>query len=149
MAYSAMAAGTILVVMSVTAMRGDGSAGVARTVPTSAVPQTTSLPADMSPIETQHGGPISYDGKQYTVGDGTDLVLQGDWDCDGTTTIAVLRPTTGALFVFESWADASHDVTASPTTYIDIGATLETLHDGACDTLTVIQPDGSAQEVGL
>ena len=92
---------------------------------------------------------MSHGGQHFTVGTSADLVMQGDWDCDGSPTLALLRPTTGALFVFDTWADDAHDVTVSPTTYVATGATLQTVHDGACDRLLVIHPDGSEEEVEL
>ncbi|MCP5027019.1 MAG: hypothetical protein GY929_12115 [Actinomycetia bacterium] len=41
----------------------------------------------------------------WEVGAEGDLIVLGDWNCDGMATPAALRPTTGAVFVFESWVD--------------------------------------------
>jgi hypothetical protein len=58
-----------------------------------------------------------------------------------------LRPSTGAVFLFDSWAGAGADVTATPTTAIADGAAVETRADGNCTTLVVVRADGSRQEV--
>lgn len=148
-AYGAIAAGIVLVVLALTEMRGEPSVAVTRSLATTTT--STLLPAtsSTSTIEMHPAGTVTYGGKQFTVGMGADVVVQGDWDCDGTPTIALLRPTTGALFVFDTWSDATHDVTVSPTTYIDPGATVRAIHTGGCDSLIVMHPDGSEEEVTL
>ncbi|MCB0976440.1 MAG: hypothetical protein KDB02_03170 [Acidimicrobiales bacterium] len=50
-------------------------------------------------------------GRTYEAGQPGDVVAVGDWDCDGTSTIAVLRPSSGEVFLFDSW-----DVTSGPIT---------------------------------
>ena len=58
-------------------------------------------------------------GHRYRVGRVGDLAAIGDWDCDGTSTIAVLRPEDGTVHVFDRWAldgrpaRASYGATAS------------------------------------
>jgi hypothetical protein len=42
--------------------------------------------------------------QRYRIGQPGDEVVLGDWDCDGTATPALLRPTTGEVFVFPRWA---------------------------------------------
>jgi hypothetical protein len=45
-------------------------------------------------------------GLRFSVGDPGDVVLVGDWDCDGVATVGVWRPGTGEAFVFDGWAAA-------------------------------------------
>ena len=42
-------------------------------------------------------------GRRYAVGDPGDVVILGDWTCDGVPTPAVLRPETGEVAVFVGW----------------------------------------------
>lgn len=65
------------------------------------------------------GGPISVDGtvvsigdRRWSVGAAGDMVLVGDWDCDGAPTPAVLRPGDGGFFVFDRWAGEGEAATA-------------------------------------
>jgi tRNA A-37 threonylcarbamoyl transferase component Bud32 len=55
--------------------------------------------------------PVELDGRTARVGTVTvelgqdgDVVALGDWDCTGTATPAVLRPSTGEVFVFPTWS---------------------------------------------
>lgn len=41
---------------------------------------------------------------RYALGRPGDVVGTGDWDCDGRDTVALLRPGTGEVFVFDGWA---------------------------------------------
>lgn len=65
------------------------------------------------------GEPISVDGtvviigdRRWSVGAAGDMVLVGDWDCDGAPTPAVLRPGDGGFFVFDRWAGEGEAATA-------------------------------------
>ena len=52
------------------------------------------------------GAQVVVDGARYDVGAPGDAVAVADWDCDGTDTPAVVRPSTGDVFVFDAWATA-------------------------------------------
>lgn len=41
----------------------------------------------------------------FAAGEPGDLAAIGDWNCDGVETLGVFRPSTGAFFAFDSWAD--------------------------------------------
>src|SRR5690606_1469011 len=43
-------------------------------------------------------------GARWSIGQPGDLAALGDWDCDGEATPALLRPSTGEVFVFREWA---------------------------------------------
>jgi hypothetical protein len=49
------------------------------------------------------GNVVLYGAHRFEVGEPGDVVVVGDWDCDGTATPAVLRPASGEVFVFPSW----------------------------------------------
>ncbi|MBW3555996.1 MAG: hypothetical protein KY454_03555 [Actinobacteria bacterium] len=42
--------------------------------------------------------------RRWAVGASDDVIVLGDWNCDQIKTPALLRPATGALFVFDRWA---------------------------------------------
>lgn len=77
------------------------------------------------------GADVVTAGIHYGVGQRGDAVVVGDWDCDGRATPALLRPSTGEVFVFPRWAER-----ASPLT---VGAS-ETVPGAA--TIASIDPDG-------
>ncbi len=51
---------------------------------------------------------------RWTLGEPGDLVAVGDWDCDGEASAALLRPASGDVFLFATWADLDEPVTVSP-----------------------------------
>jgi hypothetical protein len=67
------------------------------------------------------GNVVAWNGLRFSVGpprspagdgDGDahgDVVLVGDWDCDGVATVAVWRPAAGVVFVFEGWPGPAGD----------------------------------------
>ena len=76
---------------------------------------------------TIHGSAtLEIDGETvtFTPGQMGDLGAVGDWDCDGTTTLGIFRPSTGAWFTFDDWStDATSTVTpitsaASPSSLL-------------------------------
>ncbi len=57
----------------------------------------------LSPINII-GDSIIVDDLTFRVGVPEDTILVGDWNCDGRSTLAVLRQSTGEIFVFDDWA---------------------------------------------
>jgi hypothetical protein len=105
------------------------AAVVRPTTTTTAVPTTTTV--------------LEHDGHRWTVGEPGDVVVVGDWNCDGTGTPAVVRPTTGEVWLFSAWTpepDAERTVDGAAT------ATVE--HDERCDRLVVQTDDGQSTTVG-
>jgi hypothetical protein len=45
-------------------------------------------------------------GDRFALGAEGDVAVLGDWDCDGTATPGLFRPSTGESFVFDRWARA-------------------------------------------
>lgn len=90
-------------------------------------------------------GVVEVAGVRYGVGEPGDTLVLGDWDCDGSATVAVVRPRTGEVFVFDAWGEV-----VAPLTARVAGATraeaIERDGDG-CDDLVVYDAAGVATEV--
>ena len=86
----------------------DGSAASLSSVVTSTTAAVVDAPARVWPVDPVEviGTEVRSGGQRWAVGDAGDLVAVGDWDCDGTSTPAVLRPSEGTVFVFDEWAPA-------------------------------------------
>ena len=95
---------------SSSALRRSDSPAVTNPSPTTIPPPpaapattTTTAPAP-SPSPPAPGAPtIDHGGRRYAVGDPGDVVVLGDWTCDGVPTPAVLRQETGEVAVFVAW----------------------------------------------
>jgi tRNA A-37 threonylcarbamoyl transferase component Bud32 len=74
------------------------------------------------------------------LGDEGDLVALGDWDCDGTATPALLRPSTGEVFVFPEWS-LREPIEVVAVTVVDGGTDIST-GPGSCPSPVVTTPDG-------
>ncbi|MBI2708688.1 MAG: protein kinase [Actinobacteria bacterium] len=88
------------------------------------------------------GERIDVNGLEYRVGRPGDVVQVADWDCNGTATPAVVRPSTGEVFVFARWATRAVALTV-PAIAVVAGARGFAAPDGAaCPALTVTDADG-------
>lgn len=114
------------------------------TTATSTTPAATRVwPAE--PVEVD-GNEVRAAGRRWVVGAPGDLVTVGDWDCDGTATPAVLRPSSGRLHVFDTWApDATTPVTAAPGPTVPPSASA--VEANGCGTATVRTADGRAVRI--
>ena len=83
------------------------------------------------------------DGRRYAIGTEGDLVVIGDWNCDGVATPAIARPGTGQVAMFDRWPPPEATISesdASARRVVDdlIGVELERGDGpGACDRLRV------------
>ena len=83
------------------------------------------------------------EGRRYAIGAEGDLVVIGDWDCDGVATPAIARPDTGQVAMFDRWPPPEATISesdASARRVVDdlIGVELERGDGpGACDRLRV------------
>ena len=63
----------------------------------------------------REGNVLTHDGHRYEVGDPGDVILLGDWDCDGRATPAAYRPAAGEAHVFNGWAEPGRPLPAVRT----------------------------------
>ena len=83
------------------------------------------------------------DGRRYAIGAEGDLVVIGDWDCDGEATPAIARTSTGHVVLFDRWPSPGATISesdASARRVVDdlIGVELERADEpGGCDRLRV------------
>jgi hypothetical protein len=94
-------------------------------------------------------GVLTTQGSRWSVGVAGDVVVLGDWDCDGEKTAALLRPTSGTVYVFDAWA--APEQALSPSTRQDVpgAADLRAIDqegDG-CDELEVVHSSGESTTV--
>ena len=85
---------------------GEGSATATIPAPPTAPPPTTTeplVPPPSPPAPAPDAPTIDHEGRRYAVGEAGDVVVLGDWTCDGVPTPAVLRPETGEVAVFVGW----------------------------------------------
>lgn len=118
------------------------------TATTSAVPVASAAPPSAAshpqpPPATDGSVVIEHQGRRYRIGYESDIVVLGDWDCDGETTPAVLRPPTGEIGVFERWPDPFDSISAPGAWVIDGAVGLSVEAGTSCDRLRVDTDDGS------
>jgi Protein kinase domain len=144
---AAIGAGLVLVLFGLNGWRGDGSGAAANDARITSSSTAPIVPST-SPAHVQDDGVIVLGSQRFTAGVAGDRIAIGDWDCDGAQTPAVLRPSTGAVFVFEEWATASSDVSVPPTRVVT-GATDIKARAGAegCSILVVVRGDGTEEEI--
>jgi hypothetical protein len=120
--------------------------------PATTAPRSPS-PASTRPTTTPTASPRPSSAERFTaagalfqVGQTGDVVVTGDWDCDGTLGAALLRPANGDVFAFDVLATPSSPVSGRFVTTVPDGRTLETIDqpDG-CTTLLARRADGSPQ----
>jgi hypothetical protein len=102
----------------------------------------------LSPV-TIDGGVVEVDGVRYGVGAPGDAIAIGDWDCDGSATVAAVRPTTGEVFVFDGWAAPGDDLVVAASARV-AGAREAVADDpdgDGCPALVVLTSDGARSEV--
>lgn len=111
--------------------------------PTTTAPTTTaSIPAP--PALVASGGVFEHDGRRYALGSADDVVVLGDWDCDGSATPAVLVAASGDVARFERWPEPGGEVTATAIVHEPTATGLEVVATEACDRLRIIRPSGSS-----
>lgn len=137
--------------------QGDGAAGDAPGAETAARP--ADCPATVPPAADVDGDgcaeALVVDGStvdagvaRWTLGEPGDVVAVGDWDCDGEASAALLRPTTGDVFLFSAWAPADEPVTVGVSQRVEGGVGMRAQPgDGGCDRLLVEHADGTATTV--
>lgn len=89
---------------------------------------TTTISPTPTPTPTTA---LVYGGRRWRAGEDGDVIVLGDWDCDGTDTPAVLRPSTGEVWRYDRWEEGA----ATPVTTVPGAAELRAVPDGPCDRL--------------
>lgn len=95
-------------------------------------------------------GVLAAGGKRFKIGEPDDEVLVGDWRCSGEPVPALVRPSTGDVYVFTAWATPGADVTARSLGNRGAGTHLETgssLTEGGCPVLVSRTADGPVREI--
>jgi hypothetical protein len=145
---AAIGAGIALILLGATGLRDEGSVAAVATTrpPSSTTPDTTVSSSSAAHIED--GGIIAVGGRRFVAGGPGDRVAVGDWNCDGVATPAVLRPASGAVFVFDEWATGDAEISVSPARTIVGAVDLVGRNRGnGCSALVVIRGDGTEEEV--
>ena len=84
----------------------------------------------------------------FEAGRSGDHVSLGDWDCDGVDTPAVVRPSTGEVFVFDHWATPRKPTTVAPVAVVPKAMSLETVTTASgCAPPRVRLADGSVESL--
>jgi hypothetical protein len=95
------------------------------------------------------GSVLVRDGRGYRVGQPGDHLLVDDWRCDGVPTPAVFRPSTGEVFVFDTWT-ATEPLEVHALARVSGGVALESRRTGGgCPSLAVRTTSGASTPVVL
>jgi serine/threonine protein kinase len=108
---------------------------------------STSTPKHESEVDLVADRVVSVDGHRFSVGDPGDRVVLGDWNCDGTPTAAIARPSTGAVYVFDQWPAAGVAASVHPVGTVAGVVDLRVEPRGDCAALFAVDADGSESEV--
>jgi hypothetical protein len=112
---------------------------------TTSTSSTTTWPAHRVHIT---GNVVERDGERWTVGRPGDVIVVGDWDCDGEVSPAVLRPATGRVWSFTGWSAAGAPEAGRTLATIPGATSVRVEPAGRCDRLRVIGADGQSTMVG-
>ena len=161
MAVAIAAAGLVLVALAALSFRGGQrptltadplpASEVAETATTSSSTATSTVPSTASPSTTEcqdatcdqpvvvGPGLVAVGETSYRIGAEGDEVYVGDWDCDGTTTAAVVRPSSGAVFFFSEWADGDAEVVVDPVAVLgpSTGGSVDDEDGDGCPDLVI------------
>ena len=72
----------------------------------------------------------------FGVGRAGDVPVLGDWNCDGTDTLALYRPSTGEVYRYDVWPSSGPLETRAETGHaVDAAPRVE--REGRCDRLVI------------
>lgn len=101
-------------------------------------------------LVTVEGEVLHVDDRSYALGIPGDVVVVGDWNCDGVATARLWRATSGEVFEFHDWATADADtvgvLVGSVAGSVGIVRGDDPRRDG-CDVLHVVDADGQQEEL--
>lgn len=150
--WAAASAGAVLLVIGLTILgRGGGSSNAAPQAMARVPAASTAAPESRKRAEVPvivGDGVVRVGDTRFAVGSPGDVLTIGDWDCDGASTVAVLRPSSGSVFAFEGWATESAALDAKPVAKVE-GAIALRAERGSqgCERLVAVRADGSSIEV--
>lgn len=84
-------------------------------------------------------GVLSTPTGRFAVGGPGDKTLVGDWFCRGSPVPALLRPSTGEVFVFERWPAPGEELPGSRVGALPGASDLATLDDESCPSLAAVR----------
>ena len=150
---AATALGLILVFWGLTSLRSNDTTA-APTQPSTHSQTETSDPISAAPasapdVHLVADHTVSVDGREFTIGDPGDRIALGDWRCDDRPTAALVRPSTGELFVFEGWPSANASAVATPLQGVTDAVDLRSEDHGGCSVLFAVHADGTETEVKI
>jgi serine/threonine protein kinase len=94
------------------------------------------------------GSTVRVGSKSYSLGSPGDLGALGDFDCDGSDDLALLRPSTGEIFYFRTWTLAG-PLTARAAA-VRPGATRISVRErGDCDSIATADDSGVDTQLPL
>lgn len=106
------------------------------------------LPQQVWPGEdvtvVEESGEVRVGRQRWTVGAAGDVVVIGDWDCDREPTPAVLRPGSGAFYVFDGWAAPGQPAAARKVADVPLAIAATAV---GCGTAMVRTADGAERSI--
>ena len=114
-----------------------------------AVPASTTTSAPDTPTDVVvDANSVVRNGLRWTVGRPGDVVVIGDWTCDGVGTPAVLRPANGRVWRFTRWADDGRPIAGQFLATVPGATNARVRRSGSCDRLEVFDANGQSTLVG-
>jgi hypothetical protein len=90
-------------------------------------------------------GVLEAGGRRWEVGRPGDRVAAADWSCSGRATLALLRPATGEVFVFDGWAQEGRDMMGELAGRVEGGFAIRAAEvDDGCAHVAVDRADAPA-----
>jgi len=88
------------------------------------------------------GAVLAVGNDRYALGTPDDLVVVGDWNCDGTATPALVEQLTGSVYLFEEWARDGGTARVAETRKVEGAVAATATRIARCDVLTIETTEG-------